>query len=92
MNIDPKKFVFMFRDRAKEDLFERSQRLVRTGQPSKLVGVERSIHFLRGVVSRAGFCLPAFYHFLGAVSAKQDTSTSGITPFALLEATQSFQI
>ncbi len=69
-----KEFVFMFRDRAKQDLHERSQRLVRTGQPFKLVGVERSIHFLRGVASRASFCLPAFYHFLGAASAKQDTN------------------
>lgn len=76
MNIDPKALVFMFKDRAKEDLLERSQRLVRTGQPYKLVGVTRSIQFLRGVASRASFCLPAFYHFLGAASAQQDTNIS----------------
>lgn len=90
MNIDPKALVFMFKDRAKKDLLERSQRLVRTGQPYKLVGVTRSIQFLRGVVSRAGFCLPAFYHFLGAASAKRDDTTSADYPFCVARSHSEF--
>lgn len=43
--------------------------MVRKGDRFRLVGSNRSVHFLRGVFSRASMCLPAFYYFLGSASS-----------------------
>lgn len=61
-----------------DDLFSRSETMLKTGKPYQLVGKERSIHFLRGVFSRSTLCIPAFYYLMGAASSKavnQDTNS-----------------
>jgi hypothetical protein len=51
---------------AEHTLAERAERLKPRGAPIDVDPVGRSIHFLRGVNSRAMMTLPAFYLFLGA--------------------------
>ena len=51
---------------ADEELEERAKRLTPRAAPIQLTSVEKSIHFLRGVQSRASFTLPAFYLFFGS--------------------------
>jgi hypothetical protein len=53
---------------AERALAERAERLKPRGAPIELDPVGRSIHFLRGVNSRAMMTLPAFYLFLGTNS------------------------
>lgn len=76
-----KKLVFIFQDPAADELAARAIGQVRNGRPPQLTGLERSVHFLRGVLSRASICLPAFYQFLGAVSSSEEANQSGDTPF-----------
>jgi hypothetical protein len=54
-----------------DTLHSRARRLTRTGEPTKLDPVNTSVQFLRGFFSRATFCLPALYHFLGSAYAKE---------------------
>lgn len=52
-----------------DDLFSRSEKMLKTEEPFKLTGMMRSIHFLRGVFSRSTLCIPAFYYLLGSSSS-----------------------
>lgn len=51
---------------AERALADRAERMKRRSAPMEMDPVGRSIHFLRGVNSRATMTLPAFYLFLGA--------------------------
>jgi hypothetical protein len=84
------KIVFTFKDDSKDDLFARSQRMIRNGPPFKLVGTGRSVQFLRGVFSRASLCLPAFYYFLGSASAHDEAKTSPDFPFKVAQTYSEF--
>jgi hypothetical protein len=53
-------------DQTEHALADRAERMKRRSAPMELDAVGRSIHFLRGVNSRAMMTLPAFYLFLGA--------------------------
>lgn len=79
------KIVFTFKDDAKDELFVRSERMVRTGSPFKLAGTSRSVQFLRGVFSRASLCIPAFYYFLGSASAHDAEKESDDYPFKVAQ-------
>ena len=61
---------------AERALADRAERLKPRSPPMELDPVGRSIHFLRGVNSRAMMTLPAFYLFLGA-------NTDGDKPSAI---------
>lgn len=50
--------------------------MLRTEEPLRLVGLGRSVQFLRGVFSRSSMCLPAFYYFLGSASAHEAAKNS----------------
>jgi len=84
------KIVFTFKDEAKDELLGRSMRMVRAGAPFKLAGTARSVQFLRGVFSRASLCLPAFYYFLGAASARDEARTSSDYPFKVAQSYSEF--
>lgn len=58
--------VIQFDRSAERELADRAQRWTPTGPPLQLSPLERSVHFLRGVGSRASMTLPNFYLFLGA--------------------------
>ena len=60
------KITFTLDQSAERELADRAERLKPSGPPVHLNPVERAIHFLRGVSSRATVALPAFYLFLGA--------------------------
>lgn len=51
---------------AERALADRAERLKPRGRPMQLNSLERAVHFLRGVSSRATMALPAFYLFHGA--------------------------
>lgn len=51
---------------AERELEARARKMKPAGRPAALTPVERAIHFLRGVESRAGFALSEFYLFLGS--------------------------
>ena len=51
---------------AERELADRAERLQPLGPPAPLEPMERAVHFLRGVSSRATMALPAFYLFHGA--------------------------
>lgn len=82
--------IFTFKDDAKIDLCARSQRMIRTGSPFKLVGTGRSVQFLRGVFSRASLCLPAFYYFLGSASAHEEATNSPDYAFRIAQSYSEF--
>lgn len=71
-------------------LHARSQRLIRTGQPFKLSGVNLSVQFLRGVFSRVSLCVPAYYYFLGAASAHDAANESADYPFKVAQSYSEF--
>lgn len=68
-----------------DELNERAERMRRKEEPFRLHGKLRSIQFLRGVVSRASMCLPAFYYFLGAAHAKEHPPVSADYPFRVAQ-------
>jgi hypothetical protein len=84
------KIIFTFKDDAKDELFERSKRMVRTGAPFKLAGTGRSVQFLRGVFSRASLCVPAFYYFLGSASSREEAKRSGDYAFKVAQTYSEF--
>ena len=84
------KITFKFKDDAKDELFERSKRMIRTGAPFKLAGTGRSVQFLRGVFSRASLCVPAFYYFLGSASARDEAKASSDYPFKVAQSYSEF--
>lgn len=86
----PEKIVFTFKDVAKEELDARSKKLVRDGAPFKLAGVNLSVHFLRGVFSRASLCLPAYYYLLGSTSAHEVAKRSSDYPFKVAQSYSEF--
>jgi hypothetical protein len=59
-------------------------------EPFRLTGVNRSIHFLRGVFSRASLCLPAFYLFLGSAAAREEARSSSDYPFKIAQSYAEF--
>jgi hypothetical protein len=65
----------------KIDLEARAERMQRKEEPFRLHGKLRSIHFLRGVMSRASMSLSAFYYFLGTAQATEDAKASSDFPF-----------
>lgn len=67
------------------DLDARAGRMRRRAEPFRLHGRLRSIHFLRGVMSRASMSLPAFYYFLGTAQAAEDAKVSGDLPFRVAQ-------
>lgn len=67
------------------DLGSRATKMLRTQEPIRLVGVNRSIHFLRGVFSRSSMCLPAFYYFLGSASAHEEAKKTEDYPFKIAQ-------
>lgn len=85
-----KKFVFTFKDDTKDELFARSERMVRKGPPFKLAGTGRSVQFLRGVFSRSSLCIPAFYRFLGSASARDAARASNDYPFQVAQSYSEF--
>ncbi|HEY8355465.1 MAG TPA: hypothetical protein VIK69_10695 [Methylophilaceae bacterium] len=84
------KIILTFKNGERDDLVARSERMLRTGPPFKLAGTMRSIQFLRGVFSRASLCVPAFYHFLGSVSALDAAKKSNDYPFQIAQAYSEF--
>lgn len=74
---EPIKIFFEFKSTAKVDLAERVKNQAGT-RPILLDGHLRSIHFLRGIHSRAQYALVAFYMLLGTnVQATKRCSVSG---------------
>jgi len=67
------------------DLAARSKNMLRLEQPFRLVGINRSVHFLRGVFSRSSMCIPAFYYFLGSASAHESAKTTDDFPFKVAQ-------
>lgn len=67
------KIVISIDQSSRAELKERAGRMVPNGPPFELNPLEQSIHFLRGVNSRASLCLPAFYFFVGASLQKEGT-------------------
>jgi hypothetical protein len=63
------------------ELAARSKKMLRTGEPFRLVGTTRSIQFLRGVFSRSSMCLPAFYYFVGSASLLRAVKVTDDYPF-----------
>lgn len=59
-----------------DELSSRSGKMLKTGEPYRLLGKNRSIHFLRGVFSRSTLCIPAFYYLLGAASSHENSEDS----------------
>lgn len=55
---------------SRNELLSRADRMSVDREPFALEPLEQSVHFLRGVNSRASFCLPAFHQLLAASSAK----------------------
>ncbi|HJR74978.1 MAG TPA: hypothetical protein VJ806_15235 [Luteimonas sp.] len=76
-----KKVVLIFKDPAADELPKRARGQIDTGRPSHLTGLEGSVHFLRGALSRATICLPAFYQFLGAASVSDEALRSADSAF-----------
>ena len=72
------------------DLADRATKMLRNGEPVRLVGAARSIQFLRGVFSRASMCIPAFYYFLGSASASETARTTSDNPFKIAQAYSEF--
>lgn len=56
---------------SRKELLSRADRMISNQEPFALKSFEQSIHFLRGVNSRASFCLPAFHLLIAASSAKE---------------------
>ncbi|MEA9827484.1 hypothetical protein VDG09_07440 [Xanthomonas campestris pv. raphani] len=73
-----------------DDLATRATRMLRTDEPFRLVGTNRSLHFLRGVFSRASMCIPAFYYFLGSASARGVAKTTSDYPFKIAQTYSEF--
>lgn len=71
--------------RRKFDLEARAERMQRKEEPFRLHGKLRSVHFLRGVMSRASMILPAFYYFLGTAHAIEDAKASDDFPFRVAQ-------
>lgn len=65
-NFNMAKIVLTVDKSAEHALAERAERLKPSGPPIQLNPLERAVHFLRGVNSRATMALPAFYLFQGA--------------------------
>lgn len=63
------------------NLEARAQRMQRKEEPFRLHGKMRSVHFLRGVMSRASMSLPAIYYFLGTAHSTEGARASGDFPF-----------
>jgi hypothetical protein len=72
------------------DLATRATKMLRTGEPFRPVGANRSIQFLRGVFSRASMCLPAFYYFLGSASAHESAKTTDDYPLKIAQTYSEF--
>ena len=85
-----KSILFTFKDDLAGDLADRSRRMVKSGPPIKLEGVNRSVQFLRGVFSRASLCVPAFYYFLGSASARESASSSSDHSFRVAQSYSEF--
>jgi hypothetical protein len=60
------KLSFQVNRSAETELARRAEQMTPRGPPSHLDPLSRSIHFLRGVHSRSGFALSAFYMFLAS--------------------------
>lgn len=63
---DKIRIAFNFDLSAKNELSDRADRMIQNKAPIQLNELERSIHFLRGVDSRANHVLSAFYMFLAS--------------------------
>jgi len=72
------------------NLDSRSKSMLRNEQPLKLIGVSRSVQFLRGVFSRSSMCIPAFYYFLGAASAHEAASGTDDFPLKVAQSYSEF--
>ena len=72
------------------DLAARSKKMLRTEQPIRFVGADRSVQFLRGVFSRSSMCIPAFYYFLGSASAHEVAKTTNDYPFKVAQTYSEF--
>lgn len=66
--VDDFKITLAIDRSAVTEVAKRVERLMPTGAPTSLKGVTASIHFLRGVGSRATFALSSFYLLLAANS------------------------
>jgi hypothetical protein len=82
--------VFSFNDDLKDELHDRSRRLIRNCAPVKLNGCDLSIHFLRGVFSRATQCVPAYYYFIGSASSYEVANKSSDYPFRVAQSYSEF--
>lgn len=67
------------------DLEARAERMRRKEEPLRLHGKLRSVHFLRGVMSRASMSLPALYYFLGTAHATEAARDSSDFPFRIAQ-------
>ncbi len=65
---------FTWSDYSQKNLAARVEELKARDAPRPLSQEIRIIQFLRGVASRAGFVLPAFYMFAGASAIAQEPS------------------
>ena len=72
------------------DLAFRAKAMLRKEEPFRLTGVNRSVHFLRGVFSRASLCLPAFYLFLGSARAREEAGSSPDYSFRIAQSYAEF--
>lgn len=62
------KIVLKIDRSAEHELTDRAKRMTPRGRPFQLSPLERGVHFLRGVSSRATMALPAFYLFHAAAA------------------------
>lgn len=74
-----------YQSRSELELSDRAERMKPTKEPLKLGPKERSIHFLRGVDSRAGFALAGFYIFIASGSEEMNTTSIEGYPGAVLQ-------
>lgn len=71
--MNPTNLVFKVDQTSKEELLARAARMVAVAPPIELSPLNQSIQFLRGVNSRASPCIPAFYFFVGALFAQENS-------------------
>jgi hypothetical protein len=84
------KIVLKIDRSAEHELTERAKRLTPRGPPFQLSPLERGVHFLRGVNSRATMALPAFYLFHAAAANTDRACTIDGYPGVVLKHSISF--
>ncbi len=82
------KLIATFDDSERQALAVRARKQKPSGQPFPLTDLQRMVHFLRGVGTRASMALPAFYFFIGATDRERSCSIEGYPGVVFLHSTE----